>query len=156
MSESFVFYISWLNNIKSSYPDDINTQDKLIRRIIDYGLYGEKDLSIERMFMQGVYDQIDKAQDKHNRRVEAGRKGGQSGKGISRNQGNSNAKKKNNSKTIANVNVNENDNINVNSHLHTVNDSADGSRLNAEPPSQRKIVRKVNEETGEVIYVYAD
>ena len=157
MPDSFVFYISWLENIKAEYPDDIDTQNKLIRRIVDYGLLGIEDFSTERMFMRSTYAQIDSAQTKHQKRVEAGRKGGQNGKGVSRNHGNDNAKKKNNSKTKANdnvndnVNVNDNDNDNVNLHY-----SAVGSRLEAEPPPQKKIEKRINGETGEVIYVYAD
>lgn len=156
MPDSFVFYISWLDNIKAEYPDDIDTQNKLIRRIVDYGLFGAEDFSTERMFMRDVYKQIDIAQEKHNKRVEAGRKGGQSGKGVSRNQGNSNAKTKaNNSKSIANVNVNENVNVNDNFHFLNVNECAVGSRLNAEPPP-RRLKEIIDEETGEAIYVYAE
>lgn len=153
MPDSFVFYVSWLDNIKAEYPDDIDTQNKLIRRIVDYGLYGEKDFSSERMFMRSTYTQIDSAQTKHEKRVEAGRKGGQNGKGVSRNQGNDNAKKKNNSKTKANDNVNDNVNVNDNDNVNL--HSVDGSRLNAEPPP-RRLKEIIDKETGKAIYVYAD
>lgn len=150
MNDSFVFYSSWLEIIENNYADDIDKQRELIHNIILYGIKGERNDSIERMFVQQAFAQIDSAQEKHNRRVEAGRKGGKSGVGnAKRRYGNKNA-----SKTQANDNVNDNVNVNDNDNVN-LHYSAVGSRLNAEPPSP-KLVKEINEETGEVKYVYAN
>ena len=113
MNDSFVFYGSWLEIIENNYPDDITKQRELMHNIILYGIRGEANLSIEKMFMQQAYAQIDSAQEKHQRRVEAGRKGGQKSKGGGAPLGNQNAKRKTTSKQQANVNDNDNVNDNV-------------------------------------------
>lgn len=132
MSDSFVFYKSWLEIIEGNYANDIGKQRELIHNIILYGIKGEQHDDVERMFLQQAFKQIDSAQEKHNRRVEAGRKGGKSGTGNAKKRyGNKNA-----SKTQANDNVNVNDNDNDNVINFTVNDSVVGTRLDAVPPPQ--------------------
>ena len=114
MSDSFVFYKSWLEIIESNYANDIGKQRELIHNIILYGIKGEQHDDIERMFLQQAFKQIDSAQEKHNRRVEAGRKGGKSGTGNAKKRyGNKNA-----SKTQANDNVNDNVNVNDNDNVN--------------------------------------
>lgn len=158
MRDSFVFYSSWLEIIENNYADDIDRQRELLHNIILYGIKGEKCDSPERMFVQQVYAQIDSAQAKHDKRVEAGRKGGKTGSGTAKARyGNKNA-----SKTQANDNVKVNENVNDNSYLPTVNKASDGTRLEAVPPPRgwewnSKIVangknhyrRCINKETGE-------
>lgn len=119
MSDSFVFYKSWLEIIESNYANDIGKQRELIHNIILYGIKGEQHDDIERMFLQQAFKQIDSAQEKHNRRVEAGRKGGKSGTGNAKKRyGNKNASKTQaNDNVNDNVNVNVNDNDNVNLHI---------------------------------------
>lgn len=165
MNDSFVFYSSWLEIIENNYADDIDKQRELIHNIIIYGIKGERRDNVERMFIQQTYAQIDSAQSKHNKRVEAGRKGGKSGYGTTKARyGNKNA-----SKTQANDNVNKNDNENDNSYLLTVNKASDGTRLEAVPPPRgwewnSKIVangknhyrRCINKETGEDKVVQLD
>lgn len=114
--KNMLFYASWYDIVQECVADD---KDKLI--IIDsllrYGLKGEKvniNKDYLKMFQKQAFAQIDSAQEKHNKRVEAGRKGGIAGKGTTRNVGNVNAKKKNNSETKANENENDNVNDNVN------------------------------------------
>lgn len=149
MRDSFVFYGSWLKIIESNYADDINKQRELIHSIILYGIKDEVHDDVERMFLQQSFAQIDAAQKKHQKRVDAGRKGGASGSGKAKARyGNKNA-----SKTQANDNVNDN----VNLHIADV-----GTRLNAVPPPQgwewtSKVVescsehyrKAINTETGE-------
>lgn len=114
MNDSFVFYSSWLEIIENNYADDIDKQRELIHNIILYGIKGERRDNVERMFMQQTYAQIDSAQSKHNKRVEAGRKGGKTGYGASKARyGNKNA-----SKTQANDNVNDNVNVNDNDNVN--------------------------------------
>lgn len=134
MNDSFVFYKSWLEIIEGNYANDIGKQRELIHNIILYGIKGEQHDDVERMFLQQAFKQIDSAQEKHNRRVEAGRKGGKSGTGnAKRRYGNKNA-----SKTQANDNVNDNVNENDNYHLHSVNEApAVCAPLDAAQPSVR-------------------
>lgn len=134
MNDSFVFYKSWLEIIESNYTNDIGKQRELMHNIILYGIKGEQHDDVERMFLQQAFKQIDSAQEKHNRRVEAGRKGGKSGTGNAKKRyGNKNA-----SKTQANDNVNDNVNENDNYHLHSVNEApAVCAPLNAAQPSAR-------------------
>ena len=114
MSDSFVFYSSWLEIIENNYADNIAKQRELIHNIILYGIKGERRDNVERMFMQQTYAQIDSAQSKHNKRVEAGRKGGKTGYGAAKARyGNKNA-----SKTQANDNVNDNVNVNDNDNVN--------------------------------------
>lgn len=114
MNDSFVFYSSWLEIIENNYADDIDKQRELIHNIILYGIKGERRDNVERMFMQQTYAQIDSAQSKHNKRVEAGRKGGKTGYGPAKARyGNKNA-----SKTQANDNVNDNVNVNDNDNVN--------------------------------------
>ena len=114
MNDSFVFYSSWLEIIENNYADDIDKQRELIHNIILYGIKGERRDNVERMFMQQTYAQIDSAQSKHNKRVEAGRKGGKTGYGAAKARyGNKNA-----SKTQANDNVNDNVNVNDNDNVN--------------------------------------
>ena len=114
MRDSFVFYSSWLEIIENNYADDIDKQRELIHNIILYGIKGERRDNVERMFMQQTYAQIDSAQSKHNKRVEAGRKGGKTGYGAAKARyGNKNA-----SKTQANDNVNDNVNVNDNDNVN--------------------------------------
>lgn len=114
MNDSFVFYSSWLEIIENNYADDIGKQRELIHNIILYGIKGERRDNVERMFMQQTYAQIDSAQSKHNKRVEAGRKGGKTGYGAAKARyGNKNA-----SKTQANDNVNDNVNVNDNDNVN--------------------------------------
>lgn len=119
MNDSFVFYSSWLEIIENNYADDIDKQRELIHNIILYGIKGERRDNVERMFMQQTYAQIDSAQSKHNKRVEAGRKGGKTGYGAAKARyGNKNASKTQaNDNVNDNVNVNVNDNDNVNLHI---------------------------------------
>lgn len=152
MIDNFVFYKSWLDIIEANYPDDAERQKELIYNIVIYGIKGIKNDSIEKMFTQQVFAQIDLAKSKHEKRVEAGRKGGQKSKGGGAPVGNQNAKTKTTSKQQANNNSNIHNHKNMNIDII----SAVGSRLDAEPPSQKKIERKIDEETGEVKYVYAD
>ena len=114
MNDSFVFYKSWLEIIEGNYANDIGKQRELIHNIILYGIKGERRDNVERMFMQQTYAQIDSAQFKHNKRVEAGRKGGKTGYGAAKARyGNKNA-----SKTQANDNVNDNVNVNDNDNVN--------------------------------------
>ena len=115
MNDSFVFYSSWLEIIENNYADDIDKQRELIHNIILYGIKGERRDNVERMFMQQTYAQIDSAQSKHNKRVEAGRKGGKTGYGAAKARyGNKNASKTQaNDNVNDNVKVNENDNVNL-------------------------------------------
>ena len=114
MNDSFVFYGSWLEIIENNYADNIAKQRELIHNIILYGIKGERRDNVERMFMQQTYAQIDSAQSKHNKRVEAGRKGGKTGYGAAKARyGNKNA-----SKTQANDNVNDNVNVNDNDNVN--------------------------------------
>ncbi len=114
MNDSFVFYSSWLEIIENNYADNIAKQRELIHNIILYGIKGERRDNVERMFMQQTYAQIDSAQSKHNKRVEAGRKGGKTGYGAAKARyGNKNA-----SKTQANDNVNDNVNVNDNDNVN--------------------------------------
>ena len=114
MNDSFVFYKSWLEIIEGNYANDIGKQRELIHNIILYGIKGERRDNVERMFMQQTYAQIDSAQSKHNKRVEAGRKGGKTGYGAAKARyGNKNA-----SKTQANDNVNDNVNVNDNDNVN--------------------------------------
>lgn len=114
MNDSFVFYSSWLEIIENNYADNIAKQRELIHNIILYGIKGERHDNVERMFMQQTYAQIDSAQSKHNKRVEAGRKGGKTGYGAAKARyGNKNA-----SKTQANDNVNDNVNVNDNDNVN--------------------------------------
>lgn len=130
MRDSFVFYSSWLEIIENNYVDDIDKQRELIHNIILYGIKGERRDNVERMFMQQTYAQIDSAQSKHNKRVEAGRKGGKTGYGAAKARyGNKNA-----SKTQANDNVNDNVNVNDNYQLTNINKASAGARLEAAPP----------------------
>lgn len=152
MIDNFVFYKSWLDIIEANYPDDAEMQKELIYNIVIYGIKGIKNDSIEKMFTQQVFAQIDSAKSKHEKRVEAGRKGGQKSKGGGAPVGNQNAKTKTTSKQQANNNSNIHNHKNMNIDII----SAVGSRLDAEPPSQKKIERKIDKETGEVKYVYAD
>lgn len=152
MIDNFVFYKSWLDIIEANYPEDTEKQKELIHNIVLYGIKGERNENIEKMFTQQVFAQIDLAKSKHEKRVEAGRKGGQKSKGGGAPAGNQNAKTKTTSKQQANNNSNIHNHKNMNIDII----SAVGSRLDAEPPSQKKIERKIDKETGEVKYVYAD
>lgn len=123
MNDNFLFYGSWLDIIESNYPDDINKQNELIRNIVFYGIRGIRNDTIEKMFTQQVFVQIDSAKTKHEKRVEAGRNGGKKSKGGGAPKGNQNAKRKTTSKQQANDNVNDNVNDNDNYHLHSVNEA---------------------------------
>lgn len=92
ITDNFVFYKSWLDIIKSNYPDDINTQSEIIRNIVLYGIDGERNEGTEKMFLQQVFIQIDAAKSKHDKRVLAGRNGGKASKGGGAPKGNQNAK----------------------------------------------------------------
>lgn len=156
MVDNFVFYKSWLDIIEDNYPDDIGKQMELIHNIVLYGIRGERNETVEKMFTQQVFAQIDMAKTKHEKRSAAGKKGGQVSKGGGAPKGNQNAK----SKTTSKQQANNNSNINMNNNKHiNIDISADGSRLDAEPPSQeeeKKLVKKINEGTGEIYYVYAN
>lgn len=147
MNENFVFYASWLDIIMNNYADDTNMQKEIAFNILLYGIRGERNETVEKMFMQQVFAQIDSAKSKHEKRVEAGRAGGFAGKGISRNRGNKNNSKNSknskakdgncpenssninnfknnsiafNSKSIANDNVKDNDNGNDNDNASII------------------------------------
>lgn len=153
MIDNFVFYAKWLDIIEDNYTD-LETVKELIYRIVLYGIRGERNEELEKMFMQNVFSQIDSAKAKHEKRVEAGRKGGTKSKGGGAPKGNQNAKSKTTSKQQANNS--KNNSINKNTIVLTNNNSVSGSRLNGEPSTQKKIERKIDKETGEVKYVYAD
>lgn len=109
--DNFLFYASWLEIIEQNYKDDIDMQRELIHNIVLYGIRGEENYKTEKMFMQQAFAQIDSAKDKHNKRVDAGRKGGKSGKGESKKRyGNKNASKTQPNDNV-NVNVNNIDNL---------------------------------------------
>lgn len=145
---------------------DADEQMLMLNALIDYGLDGVEpnlEYPLSAMFTQ-MSACIASAQQKHEKRVEAGRNGGKNGKGVSRNKGNTNAKSKannskqkqsiaNNSKTIANDNVNDNvnDNDNDNYHLHDNNAPAVCAPLKAAQPSVRWEVRQ--DENGETRFV---
>lgn len=158
MNDSFVFYKSWLEIIESNYANDIGKQRELMHNIILYGIKGEQHDDVERMFLQQAFKQIDSAQEKHNRRVEAGRKGGRISRGGGAPKGNKNnasgrnqhSGKRTTSIQQANDNVNVNDNDNDNVINFTVNDSVVGTQLEAVPPPQGwEWITKVVENDGE-------
>lgn len=122
--EYFLFYKSWLDIIAKSIPDK-DRQNRMLRAILEYGINSEKSYPEEKMFLEQVFAQIDYSKGKHEKAVESGRKGGQNGKGKTRNAGNKNASKTkaNNSKTIANSNSNTNSNNNTNSNTITTHPS---------------------------------
>jgi len=124
MRETFVFYKSWVDNIEENHGDDRDTKIALYLAIIKYGITGEKTFPAEKMFLQQTYSEIDFAQAAHDARVEAGRKGGQTGKGASKARpGNKNASKR--KQTQPNVNVNDNDNVNGNVNVNNIITSSD-------------------------------
>lgn len=123
MNKSFIFYESWWNNIEEVYDGKDEIKCDLYMAILRYGVTGEKTFPVERLFLQQLFSQIDAAQDKRQKRSEAGRKGGQNGTGKAKARyGNKNA-----SKTQANENVNDNDNANANVN---VNDNVNGNIYN--------------------------
>lgn len=136
MSDNFLFYSSWLDIIEQNYPDNIAMQNQLIHNIVLYGIRGVRDESVEKMFIQQAYVQIDSAKQKHEKRVEAGRKGGSISKGGGAPKGNQNAKSKTTSKQQANDNVNVKDKVNENTLSLTSDDVKEGvgTRLEAVPP----------------------
>lgn len=124
MNENFVFYASWLEIIMSNYADDVEMQKEIAFNILQYGILGERNETVEKMFMQQVFAQIDSAKAKHEKRVKAGRSGGLAGKGVSRNQGNKNnskngeiskAKAGKNPENVSNSNGSKNNSIAFNS-----------------------------------------
>ena len=146
---------------------DADEQMLMLNALIDYGLDGVEpnlEYPLSAMFTQ-MSACIASAQQKHEKRVEAGRNGGKNGKGVSRNQGNNNAKRKNNSKqkqsiannskTIANDNVNDNvnDNDNDNYHLHDNNAPAVCAPLKAAQPSVQVTWETVQDEDGKVRFI---
>lgn len=110
--KNMLFYSSWLDIIEKAPGSDIDKYH-LILSLLKKGLRDEEiptDIPLYSMFQEQAFAQIDSAQEKHERRVEAGRKGGQNGSGDSKRRlGNKNA-----SKTQANENVNVNVNVNDN------------------------------------------
>jgi len=134
---NFLFYKSWYDIVIEQIPER-EKQNELFRAIIEHGITGESELPFEIMFLKQAYAQIDSAKDKHQKRVEAGRKGGKAGKGVSRNKGNQNARRKNNSKTKPNEN--ENDNVNTNDSLSFViiNNNPSGPLPDGSPSDYRE------------------
>lgn len=120
MADNFLFYKSWWDIINQHIPDR-SRQNELIRAIVQYGIDGSMEFPEEVMFLQQAYAQIDSAKEKHDKRVEAGRKGGQKSRGGGAPKGNKNAKKKTTSKQQANENDNVNDNENENDNIILTN-----------------------------------
>lgn len=160
MPDKFLFYRSFAEIIEQI--PEAETQLKFYKALVNYGLEGIKtefEYPFSLLFEQ-MCASISSAQQKHEKRVEAGRKGGQASKGGGAPKGNQNAKDKNNKQTTSKQQANNNSNINMNNNKNiNIDISADGSRLDADPPSQeeeKKLVKKINEETGEIYYVYAN
>lgn len=110
--QNFLFYNSWWDIIHEEYKDE-NERKELIYAICKYGRTGEKTYPLEKMFLKQAYIQIELAKEKHEKRVEAGRRGGKAGTGDNKKRlGNKNA-----SKTQANVNDNDNDNVKDNVNI---------------------------------------
>ena len=119
MSDSFVFYRSF-DEVISQIPEP-ETQLKFYKAIVDYGLNDtttDFPYPLNLLFIQ-MCASISSAKVKHDKRVEAGRNGGKSGKGDAKKRyGNENASKRkqsqaNASKTQANDNVNDNVNLHI-------------------------------------------
>lgn len=124
MRDTFVFYRSWLDVIEKKYGGRHDIKKSLYLAIIQYGITGEATYPAEDMFLMQVYAQIDSARAKHDARVEAGRKGGQAGKGSTKARpGNKNASKR--KQTQPNDNVNDNDNVNGNVNVNNIITSSD-------------------------------
>lgn len=124
MSDSFVFYRSF-DEVISQIPEP-ETQLKFYKAIVDYGLNDTTTnfpYPLNLLFIQ-MCASISSAKVKHDKRVEAGRNGGKSGKGDAKKRyGNENASKRkqsqaNASKTQANDNVNDNVNVNDNDNVN--------------------------------------
>ena len=124
MSDSFVFYRSF-DEVISQIPEP-ETQLKFYKAIVDYGLNDtttDFPYPLNLLFIQ-MCASISSAKVKHDKRVEAGRNGGKSGKGDAKKRyGNENASKRkqsqaNASKTQANDNVNDNVNVNDNDNVN--------------------------------------
>ena len=155
--QNMLFYASWLDIIEKAPGTDKEKYD-LILSLLKKGLRNEKietDNPLYAMFQQQAFAQIEVAQDKHKKRVEAGRLGGQKGKGVTRNKGNQNAKKQNNSKTIANdnenVNVNENDNktFSLINNENDIDSSLGPKKVQDEPyMNARELIRRMKNENG--------
>lgn len=120
MADNFLFYKSWWDIINQHIPGR-ERQNELIRAIVQYGIDGTREFPEEIMFLEQAYKQIDSAKDKHDKRVQAGRKGGQKSKGGGAPKGNQNAKKKTTSKQQANENDNVNENENENDNIILTN-----------------------------------
>ena len=119
MSDSFVFYRSF-DEVISQIPEP-ETQLKFYKAIVDYGLNDtttDFPYPLNLLFIQ-MCASISSAKVKHDKRVEAGRNGGKSGKGDAKKRyGNENASKRkqsqaNASETQANDNVNDNVNLHI-------------------------------------------
>ena len=110
---NFVFYKSWFDIITEQVQDRAK-QNELFRAIIEHGITGAAEFPSEVMFLKQAYVQIDSAKAKHQKRVEAGRKGGKAGRGKAKARyGNKNASK-------TQPNDNDNDNVNTNDSLSFV------------------------------------
>lgn len=119
MADNFLFYKSWWDIIKRHIADE-SKQNEMLRAIVQYGIDGTREFPSEIMFLEQTYVQIDSAKSKHDKRVEAGRRGGKAGVGKAKARyGNKNA-----SKTQPNENENENDNENVNENIILITDSS--------------------------------
>lgn len=140
--DMFLFYRSWLENIEELY-DDEETQKNLIFSICKYGIKGEKTFPTEKLFLMQCYSQIDSAQDKHMKRAEAGRKGGQNSKGGGAPEGNTNAQK-NNKQTTSKQQAN----INIHSHIQK-NESEYLKENNNVFPSDVVFLEKTSSENSE-------
>lgn len=164
MADNFIFYKSWLDVIQKYRT--VEEQKEIIYAIVQYGILGERNPIIIPEFMEQTFAQIDSAKDKHDKRVSAGKKGGQSGKGsLKARVGNKNASKTqaNASKTQANENENVNENENENNiliendssstislnrdSLDEINKKENKEKINPFGKTERKSLQELNDET---------
>lgn len=145
MADSFVFYRSFAENIEKI--PDADTQLKFYKAIVVFGLDDVKtnfEYPFDLLFDQ-MCASISSAKAKHEKRVEAGKKGGKASKGGGAPKGNKNAKSKNNKQTTSKqqakvskqqANVNGNDNVNGVITINMDNDLPPAcAPLNAAQPS---------------------
>lgn len=78
INKSFVFYATNLEVIEQLENDYPELAQKLLRAIIEYGIYGEYDSNdpILKSYMALIGCGIDKAKERYNKAVENGKKGG--------------------------------------------------------------------------------
>lgn len=163
MPDKFLFYRSFAEIIEQI--PEAEAQLKFYKALVNYGLEGIKtefEYPFSLLFEQ-MCASISSAQQKHEKRVEAGRKGGQASKGGGAPKGNQNAKNKNNKQTTskqqANNNINNNINKNNNIGIDIVDDNINTSAptvcapLKAAQPSVRVTWETVQDEDGKVRFI---